>query len=141
MSERNNPYVEEDVDQTGAEKAQAVAAEAVADVPTTANTPTPAAQPAPEEGPEQIGLNDLDCGYVVGVTGKGNFVFELVGQERDLLKLIGVQKYADMRVQQTFDQTQATGDALVHEVGKALQIMNQKLDAIVQATKKSDTQL
>lgn len=117
--------------ETEAQKAADIAAEVIADeIATTANQPQ-----------DQLGLNDLDCGYVVGVKD-GNFVFELVGKDKkDLLKLLGIHKFAVLRVRQTFDQTQMTGDSLVHEVGKALQVINQKIDMLVQAQKKPDTQL
>lgn len=121
---------ETQVDESGAERAAAVATEVVEDVATTAN----------QQGPKQIGLNDLDCGYIVGVKD-GNFVFDIIGKDKDLLKLVGVHKYADLRVTQTFERTQMVGDTLTHELGKALHTMNQKLDMLVQTVRKPDTEI
>ena len=121
---------ETQVDETGAQRAADVATEVVEDAATTASPETKG----------QLGLGDLDTGYVVGVKD-GNYVFEIVGKKKDLNLLLGVNRFANAKVDQTFDNLQVSGDALVNELGKALQVMNQKLDMLVQQVKKPDTQL
>ena len=120
------------VDETGAQRAADVATEVVEDAATTASQP--------EQEQPQLGLGDLDCGYVVGVKD-GNYVFEIVGANKDLNLLLGVNRFANAKVDATFNNLQMSGDALVNELGKALQVMNQKLDMLVQKVKKPDTAL
>jgi len=88
--------------------------------------------PQPDEG-KQLSLQDLQCGYIVGMTEDGNFVFELVGQKRELLSLLGLHQYANERVRVLHGRTQMTGEALVNEVGKAVNLLNQKVDSVASA--------
>lgn len=79
---------------------------------------------------QQLSLNDLVSGYVVGLTEDGNFIFEPIGKKKELLPLLGLNGYASRRLANLLDKSQMSGDTLVHEVGKALNLLNQKVDAI-----------
>ena len=92
----------------------------------------PVAEQLPDPAPAQqgISLNDLRHGYLVGLTDDGNFVFELLGKEKELVPLLGLHRYAGERVQLEYNKTQMAGDVLTHEVGKAVNNLNQKIDAL-----------
>lgn len=86
---------------------------------------------------------ELKIGYVVGLTPEGRFVFELLGQERGLVELLGIHQHATKRVNRIYDDNQLGGDRLVHEVGKALGVINQKIEQLlsVVAPRKPDNSL
>ena len=81
---------------------------------------------------QQISLNDLRMGYVVGITPGGEFVFELLGQSKGLVELLGLHRHATKKVDRIYEDNQMLGDRLVHEVGKAVALINQKVDRIVE---------
>jgi len=89
-----------------------------------------AAPGQPEQ--QQLSLNDLKMGYIVGLTPDGNFVFELLGQEKGLVELLGIHEHATKRVDRIYEDSQLSGDRLTHEVGKAIAIVNQKIDQLLQ---------
>lgn len=86
-------------------------------------------EPAPQDG---IALNDLKIGYVVGLSQEGNFVFDLFGTDKGLVELLGIHEHASFRVRRIYEDAQVSGDRLTHEVGKAVALVNQKLDALLQ---------
>jgi hypothetical protein len=94
----------------------------------------------PDKG---ISLDDLDTAYVVGLTKDGDFVFELLGTNKGLVQLLGVNQHANAKVEQIYNNMQGAGDALVHEVGKGLSVLNQKIDRILNVVdpKKPDNNL
>lgn len=124
---------------TDAERMQDVAREAAEDTATLLPPPPPG--PAPQQ--EGTSLGDLRVGYVVGMTDDGNFVFDIFGKQKGLVEVLGLHYHATERVKTLYNQTQMSGDTLVNEVGKALSVLNQKLDAIQQvvAPKKPDNNL
>ena len=91
---------------------------------------------------EQNGDN-LRMGYIVGVTNAGNFVFEVLGENKGLVELLGLHAHATAKIQGVYERAQMTGDALIHEVGKALTILNKKLDQILDSntSKKTDNEI
>jgi hypothetical protein len=98
-------------------------------------------QEEPKE--KQLTISDLKAGYIVGITEEGNFVFELVGQKKGLVELLGMHSHASAKVKAFYDRSQTTGDALVAEVGKGLAVLNKKLDQLlgVMAPKKPDNNI
>ena len=100
------------------------------------------AQQSTEEG-EQLSLNDLRIAYVVGLTPKGDFVFEVYGKEKGLVELLGVHQHAVKKVDRIYQDSQAQGDRLTFEVGRAVAALTQKVDQLlaVVAPKKPDNQL
>jgi len=82
---------------------------------------------------QQVNLEDLKVGYVVGLTEEGDFVFELFGKDPGLVELLGIHQHATNRVQRIYDDKQIAGDRLIHEVGKAVAMLNQRLEQIAQA--------
>lgn len=104
--------------------------EAEETVPQTTRNAQEVAQPQEGKG---LTLDDLKVGYVVGLTEEGNFVFELFGKDPGLVELLGVHQHAVNRVQRIYDDKQISGDRLIHEVGKAVAMLNQKLDQVLQA--------
>lgn len=88
-----------------------------------------AEQGAPE-GQKQVSLEDIRVGYIVGLTKAGDFVFDVLGQDKGLVEVLGINQYATMRVQQLVDNSQVTGDRLVNEVGRAVAALHQKVDEL-----------
>lgn len=117
--------------------------EEVEAVETTAQEETQPAAPAAPEPQDGVALSDLKVAYVVGLTEDGNFVFDVVGQKKDLLSLLGLHEHASRQVNKIYNGSQMSGDALVHEVGKGIAVLNQKVDAVlgVVAPKKPDNSL
>jgi ATP-dependent 26S proteasome regulatory subunit len=107
------------------------------------NEPVEAVTEESQSTEQQLQLADLKVGYVVGLTDDGNFVFDIFGKKKGLVEILGLHQHASLRVQVLYNQTQMSGDALVNEIGKALSVLNQKLDQIVQtvAPKKPDNNL
>jgi len=107
-------------------------------------------EPAPvatQEDPQQqktVSLSDLRVGYVVGLSEEGNFVFDIFGKQKGVVELLGLHQHATFKVDTLYNQTQMGGDALVHEIGRAMAMLNQKLDQIAQVVlppKKPDNDL
>lgn len=99
--------------------------------------------PVQEETPEGEGgipLNELKIGYVVGLSQDGNFVFDLFGSDKGLVELLGIHQHATFRVKRIYEDAQVAGDRLTHEVGKAVALVNQKMDAILQGLRGGDQQ-
>jgi hypothetical protein len=101
-------------------------------------------KPVQEENPpqeENLREEDLKIGYVVGITPDGKFIFRVMGKEKGLLELLGIHEYASRNVQRLVDNKQMSGDALVHEVGKAVSLLNQKLDQLANTLLKPENSL
>lgn len=79
---------------------------------------------------QTVSLNDLKAGYIVGLTDTGEFVFEIVGKDKGLMELLGLHSYAGFRIEKIRDLKEMSGDALVHEVGKAVSMTLNKLDEL-----------
>jgi hypothetical protein len=67
---------------------------------------------------QQIGLNDLKVGYVVGLTEDEKFVFEVVGKKPNLAELLGLHKHAETKLEVVYSQAQFVGDAVTVRVGE-----------------------
>lgn len=78
---------------------------------------------------------EAKVGYVVGINGEGMFDFQVFGSEPGLVELLGLHQYASLRIQKLLNEKQMSGDTLVHEVGKAVASLHQKLDALAGAAK------
>ena len=90
-----------------------------------------AAEPVGDDKQQkQVSLDDIKVGYIVGLTKSGDFVFDVLGQEKGLVEVLGIHKYADLRVEQLVDTSQMVGDRLVAEVGRAVAALHQKVDDI-----------
>ena len=87
---------------------------------------------AGEEGspPTSVALEDLKIGYVVGLTAEDRFVFELFGQNKGLVELLGIHQHASRKVERVYDDQQMSGDRLLHEVGRAVAAIAQRLDGL-----------
>lgn len=86
-----------------------------------------------------IDLTNLVAGYVVGVNKEGDLFFESIGKA-NLLNLSGLNHFATTKVNQLWGQKLMTGDRLTHEVGKAVALVNAKLDQLAEQ-KQSDIEL
>ena len=94
------------------------------------------AQPsAPVEQPKLV------AGYLVGLNDQGNFVFELVSKDQSLLELLGIQKYAENRIQQVLDNKMNTGDKLTLELGKIIAQLVQEIGKLTTQLKKPDNKI
>lgn len=94
-------------------------------------------------GEQQLNLNDLKIGYVVGLTEENNFVFQVFGQSQGLVELLGIHGHANRQIDAVYNNAQVMGDRLVHEVGRAVQVMGQKLDHLINtvAPPKADNEI
>lgn len=101
-------------------------AELDGDIVTTATDPG-GPKPAGEEQPQ------VRVGYTVALLGDGNFHFEILGEDKGLVELLGIHQYASTQVEKIRQDATMTGDRLSHELGAVLNILNQKLDALLQA--------
>jgi hypothetical protein len=112
--------------------------------PEVVGAPPPQAVPAAApDAKKEVKLEDTKIAYVVGMDQEGNFIFQIFGKEAGLLQLLGIHAHADRQIQAIYDDKQMTGDRLTHEVGKAVGLINQKIDQMlaVIAPKKPDNAL
>ena len=84
--------------------------------------------------PTSVSLEDLKIGYVVGLTAEDRFVFELFGQNKGLVELLGIHQHASRKVNRVYDDQQMSGDRLLHEVGRAVAAIAQRLDGLAGTT-------
>jgi hypothetical protein len=85
----------------------------------------------PEEGASSsVSLEDLKIGYVVGLTQEDRFVFEMFGVSKGLVELLGIHQHASRKVDQVYNDQQMSGDRLLHEVGRAVAAIAQRLDGL-----------
>lgn len=96
-----------------------------------------------EQVPEQkpLALGDLKCGYVVGMTEEGDFVFDLVGKTKGLVELLGLHAFAQHKVSQVTEANQGSGDALVHELGRMVHALSDQVTQLQKNLKKPDNSL
>jgi hypothetical protein len=107
--------------------------ETVADtVQAAASAVEVAVEATSEDGgpPTSVSLEDLKIGYVVGLTQEDRFVFELFGHNKGLVELLGIHQHASRRVNRVYDDQQMSGDRLLHEVGRAVAAIAQRLDGL-----------
>lgn len=91
--------------------------------------------PAVEEvgNPEQqtVDVNEMQIAYLVGLQPDGNFFFQVFGQKQGLVELMGLHQHVTHRLTMLQDQKVGAGDMLTVESLKQLQVLNQKLDALL----------
>jgi len=87
-----------------------------------------------EGGATSVSLEDLKIGYVVGLTQEDRFVFELFGVSKGLVELLGIHQHASRKVERVYDDQQMSGDRLLHEVGRAVAAIAQRLDGLTGTT-------
>lgn len=81
--------------------------------------------------PQQVNVDEMQIAYLVGLQPDGNFFFQVFGKSQGLVELLGLHTHATQRLQVIQQQKMGTGDALVVELAKGLQAMDQKLDALL----------
>lgn len=86
------------------------------------------AEEIPESPPNQA--VPMKVGYLVAISSSGEFVFEVFGEEQGLVEVMGLHQFAGLKINQILDAKQMTGDALVNEVGKAVQSLHIKFDKL-----------
>ena len=91
----------------------------------------------PAEETEQE-KKELKVGYAVGITDEGQFDFAIFGSEPGLVELMGLHKFAELRIQKLLQEKQMSGDTLVHEVGRAVAALHQKVDQLMGTTQPSN---
>lgn len=84
-----------------------------------------------------VALEDLKCGYVVGLTQDDRFIFELFGTNKGLVELMGIHQHASYRVDSVYNDQQMSGDRLVHEVGRAIASLREEINAFINPEKVS----
>jgi len=85
------------------------------------------------EEPKQtpIALEDLKCGYVVGISEDDAFIFEVFGKSKGLVELMGVHQHASYRIETVYKHQQMSGDRLMQEVGRAVAMIGEKVDSLL----------
>lgn len=58
-------------------------------------------------------LDNMKCGYVVGLSQNGDFVFEVLGEQVGLVELMGLHTYADHRLHVALEINQSYGVPLL----------------------------
>lgn len=94
--------------------------------------------------PTTLTDGDFKIGYVVGLSKDGNFLFEVLGTEKNIVSLMGIHKYAEHEVTKLFEQNRFHGNALTLEVGKAVGALHEKFDSLMRAlgmSKKPDSDI
>ena len=79
-----------------------------------------------QEVPERTPL----IGYTVALLSDGNFHFEVLGTDKGLVQLLGVHQYATGEVKKVHDNAVLSGDRLVNEVGRMLNLLNERLERV-----------
>ena len=87
-------------------------------------TTEPEQEAAPEEGEE------LRFGYTVGVRENGGFVFELHGEDKGVVQLLGLTRFAENQIERIHNIALKQGDALLNQ---GLALLFQELQAIKRA--------
>lgn len=113
------------------------------DVEKFETTGSPVAEEVENPESNAIDINNMQVAYVVGLQPDGNFFFQVFGQRQGLVELMGLHQHVTRRIQVLQDQKSGTGDMLTVEALKQLQVISQKLDALlnVVAPKSPDNNL
>jgi len=81
----------------------------------------------------------IKIGYVVGLQEDDTLIFNIIGDSSGLINILGIHKYAEHRVKYLLDNSQITGDRLIHEVGKGLKQIMDMLDILVKDKTPTET--
>lgn len=101
------------------------------DVENFETTSGPAVEEVGNPEPQTIDVNEMQIAYLVGLQPDGNFFFQVFGKNQGLVELMGLHQHVTRRVQMLQDQKSGAGDMLTVESLKQLQLVNQKLDALL----------
>ena len=71
------------------------------------------------------------AGYIVALQEDGEIVFNLLGEDIGIIELLGLQEYTKQAIQDHIDRSRTTGDYRVHEVGKAVALLNEKIEQLL----------
>jgi len=91
---------------------------------------TSAGAPEAKEEEQLVPLDQMRVALVVGVLPDGKFIFQTHGTNQGLVEYIGIHTYAGYRIQSLADEVIFRGDRITHEVGKAVGLLNQKVDEL-----------
>lgn len=113
------------------------------DVERFETTGNPVVEETENPEPQTINVNEMEVAYLIGLQPDGNFLFQIFGQRQGLVELMGLHQEATQRIKVLQSKKSGTGDMLVVEGLKQLQVLNQKLDALlsVVAPKTPDNKL
>jgi hypothetical protein len=87
----------------------------------------------PEESEDEVETSDektLRFGYTVGVNDDGSFVFDLHGEDKGIVQLLGLTRFAEYQIERMHNIALKQGDALTNQ---GLALLFQELQAIKQA--------
>lgn len=76
------------------------------------------------------------AGYTVGLQDNGGFIFQIHGDEPNLIELLGLHAYASMKVEKIHSSKHTGGDNLTLEVGQLLVELDKKVTALAQELQK-----
>jgi hypothetical protein len=85
------------------------------------------ATPDPVHLPETKQDQDLSCGYVVGVKKDGSFVFQVLGEEKGVIQLLGLNQFAKKQINTLTDANLNQGVPLLMNV---LQKLHSRLESL-----------
>jgi hypothetical protein len=79
--------------------------------------------------PPEETLAPIAFGYSVGVDTNGQFVFQLLGEDKGIVQLLGLNKFAETQLNSLMDANLRQGDTLLLE---AISQVYKKLDQLQQ---------
>ncbi len=91
---------------------------------------------APEEQPQSQAVDlhkDMKVAYVVGLSKEDNFIFQVYGENKGLVELMGIHQHASKQVEAMYNNSQGLGDALTRELGALVVQLGQKMDQLLKA--------
>ena len=82
--------------------------------------------------PQQLNLEDFKVGYVVGIDSHDKVFFRPFGYSNEFHGLLGVHEIASKFMSAVVGDKLMTGDRIVHEVGKAVGGLTEKVDKLTE---------
>lgn len=85
---------------------------------------------------EQVNLaEDLKFGYLVGVKGDGSFVFQILGEEKGVVQLMGINQFARRQLEVISDANMNQGEPLlangINAIGQELVRLRQAVTQLL----------
>ena len=75
--------------------------------------------------------NSVKAAFTVAVLTNGELSFKTFGDQTTLVNLLGLNEYAKICIRQSVNHQTCSGDYRVDEVGKAVALVNSKIDQLL----------
>ena len=77
-----------------------------------------------------MNLDEMKVAYVVGLDALNNPIFKIHGTDTHIMAILGLHEFANRQVNMVYNNKAMVGDRLIHEVGKAITNLHQKVDKL-----------